>query len=158
MKDSTQQPNDKHSVVKPEKSEELHQADHDHDGLTPLGPQLMPKMPMKGAGNLRRAAVLQMQRQQGNGFVQRYLANRGGDSVQRLPDIQTQDEDHSGTSTEISDGSASVKTQGGIVKASGSIIELDAPMIRTSGIIRAGSIVVDSVVASSYTPGAGNIM
>ncbi len=158
MKDSTHRPNDKHSVVKPEKSEELQQADHDHDGLTPLSPQLMPKMPMKGAGNLRRAAVLQMQRQQGNGFVQRFLVNRGGDSVQRLPDIQTQEEDTSGTSTEISDGSASVKTQGGIVKASGSIIELDAPMISTSGVIRAGSIVVDSVVASSYTPGAGNIM
>ena len=60
MKDSTYHPNDKQSVVKPEKPEELQQANSDHDALTPNSPQLMPKMPKKGAGNFRRSAALQM--------------------------------------------------------------------------------------------------
>jgi hypothetical protein len=35
-------------------------------------------------------------------------------------------------------------------------IELNAPMVEAPGIIRAQTVVADSIVASSYTPGAGN--
>ncbi len=35
-------------------------------------------------------------------------------------------------------------------------IGLNAPMVEAPGIIRANTVIADSIVASSYTPGAGN--
>jgi hypothetical protein len=55
------------------------------------------------------------------------------------------------------DGGNPVSSSGGTTTISGSQINLEAAMTSTSGIIRAGTIVADSVVASSYTPGAGNV-
>ena len=37
------------------------------------------------------------------------------------------------------------------------MINLDTPMTQTGGVIRAGTIIADSVVATSYSPGAGNV-
>ena len=46
---------------------------------------------------------------------------------------------------------------GGVAINSNGPITLNAPIVTASGIIQTPTIVADSVVASSYTPGAGNI-
>ena len=40
---------------------------------------------------------------------------------------------------------------------SGAAINLPAPMVSADGVLRVSTIIADSVVASSYTPGAGNL-
>ncbi len=50
-----------------------------------------------------------------------------------------------------------VTSDGGTTTITGSTINLEAAMTQTDGVIRAGTIIADSVVASSYTPGAGNM-
>jgi hypothetical protein len=97
-----------------------------------------------------------MQQRQGNGFVQRYLAKRGREGVQRLPDIQAQEEEQA-RSTSIGDGSAKVSAAGGTVEADGSMIKLNAPTVEAGSTLRTGTLVADTIIASNYTPGAGNI-
>ena len=157
MKDTSQSSKEKQSVVKPEKPEEIQQTELDNVSVPAFNPQVLPKMAQRGAGNLRRAAVLQMQRRQGNSFVQRFMAKRTSEDVQRIPEVRSQDEEQSAPSTAIGDGSASVKAQGGTVKASASMVELNSPMVKTDGVLQADTIIANSVVAASYTPGAGNI-
>jgi hypothetical protein len=50
-----------------------------------------------------------------------------------------------------------VHVSGAIVRIAAGMIELQAPMVKCDGVIQGGTLVVDSVVASSYTPGAGNV-
>ena len=95
-----------------------------------------------------RSAVLETQRQLGNAFVQRELQREDASqpaAAQAGP-------------TSLGDGSASVTAAGGVVKVQGSMVELDAGMVRVGGVLQADTIVADSVVASNYTPGAGNVM
>ena len=112
----------------------------------------------------RRSDVLEMQRKLGNAFVQRQLT--GGHAINRRPapdPLQREGEAEPaaaapGGPTSIGDGPTSVSAAGGVVKADGAIIELNAGMVRSAGVIQADTIIADSVVASSYTPGAGNVM
>jgi hypothetical protein len=157
MKNPAHHSDKNQSAVKSKRPEEAQQAVPGRDSTPTLNPQLLPKLPQQGAGHIRRAAVLQMQRRQGNGFVQRYLARRGGEGVQRLPEIQAQ-EDQQGSPTSIGDGSAKVSAAGGIVEADGAMIKLNAPVVETGGILRTSTLIADNIVASNYTPGAGNVM
>jgi hypothetical protein len=50
-----------------------------------------------------------------------------------------------------------VTSSGGATTVSGSTIRLDAPLTSTDGVIRASTLIADNVVASTYTPGAGNV-
>jgi hypothetical protein len=101
-----------------------------------------------GTRQLRQAAVLQMQRTHGNSFVMRQIED--GQAAQ-APAAD------SGTPTKISDGASTVETAGGVVNISGGVVNINSAMTQTSGVLRASTIMADSVVASSYTPGAGNI-
>jgi len=103
-----------------------------------------------GTSSLRQAAVLQMQRTHGNAHVMRQLQ----------PSIQRQEEE-GGTATEgpsaISGPGGSVEVGGGGVEISGGIVKMHSGMVEADGVVKASTIIADSVVASSYTPGAGNI-
>ena len=69
------------------------------------------------------------------------------------------------TGTKIMVGSASISiaTQAGSIRIDGGTITIDAAQIRlespmvTARILRCDTLIADMVVASSYTPGAGNI-
>jgi len=37
-------------------------------------------------------------------------------------------------------------------------INLNAPMVQANGVLRASTIIADTVIGSNYTPGAGNLM
>ena len=156
MKNPTHRSDENQSAVKSKRPEDAQQAVPEHDSAPALNPQLLPKLLQQGAGYFRRAAVLQMQQRQGNGFVQRYLAKRGGEGVQRLPEIQAQEEQQ-GSPTTIGDGSAKVSAVGGIVEADGAMIKLNAPVVEAGSVLRTSTLIADNIVASSYTPGAGNI-
>lgn len=102
-----------------------------------------------GAKTSRQAQVLQLQRQRGNAYVRRML------------DVQRQDEGapaDAAAPAKISSGGAEVTVEGGVAKISAPMLTVDAAMANFSGIIRSNTLQTDSVIASSYTPGAGNLM
>ncbi len=120
-----------------------------YEALPPLthGLHQLPTGP--GTAQLRQAAVLQMQRTRGNAYVMRQLED-GQQAQAPAPAAE------GGTPTKISDGVSTVETAGG-ANISGPVLTINAPMTQSSGIIRATTIMADSVIASSYTPGAGNV-
>lgn len=101
-----------------------------------------------GTKRLRQAAVLQMQKTHGNAHVMRQVTWGEHEEAQA---------EEGGSSTSIGDGGSSVTAEGGTVNIEGAAVNIDAAMTQTSGIFQAGTIIADSVIASSYTPGAGNI-
>jgi hypothetical protein len=50
-----------------------------------------------------------------------------------------------------------VTSDGSTTTVSGGVINLQAPLTQTDGVIRAGTIIAENVVGSNYTPGAGNV-
>jgi hypothetical protein len=103
----------------------------------------------KGSGIADRGAVLETQRQLGNAYVQRQLSKREGGRSTKPDRIQRAPADESARPTSIGDGSASVTAENGQ-------IELEAGMTRAS-VLQADTLIADSVVATNYTPGAGNV-
>ena len=99
----------------------------------------------------RRQAILQLQRSRGNNFVMR----------QAMPTAMRQ-EDHApaeaAAPSEISSGGNRVSTEGGVTIESGGLVRINSAITQTSGILQAGTIIADNVIASNYTPGAGNVM
>lgn len=53
--------------------------------------------------------------------------------------------------------SGEVKVQAGSVKVSAGMVDVDAGMAKFSGVVKCATLIADSVVGTSYTPGAGNI-
>ncbi len=52
---------------------------------------------------------------------------------------------------------ARVVVHAAVVEVSASLLDVEAAVARFSGVVQADSVVTNSVIASSYTPGAGNI-
>ena len=109
---------------------------------------MISRMPGNGGTQLRRSAISQMQRTQGNGFVQRFLADN---QIQRDPDDQQQ-----GAITHIGANGANLEANGAI-KAQAPMIEFEAGMFKVNGALQADTVIATNVVGSNYTPGAGNI-
>jgi len=53
---------------------------------------------------------------------------------------------------------AKVKVSAAVVEIDAGQVEVNAGMARFSGVVQCDTLVTNSVVASSYTPGAGNVM
>ncbi len=53
--------------------------------------------------------------------------------------------------------SANVTVNGSMVKISAGMVTVDAGMSRFSGVVQADTVITNSVISASYTPGAGNI-
>lgn len=104
--------------------------------------------------SLRHQAILQLQKSHGNAFVMRHV----------MPQLQRQEEQQtpagaagSGENQEISNGSSVVRVNPGSVEISGGTVKVDAAMTNVNGVLKTSTLMADSVIASSYTPGAGNI-
>ena len=52
---------------------------------------------------------------------------------------------------------ARVEIDASQLKISAGMVEVDAGMARFSGVVQSDTLIANSVVAASYTPGAGNI-
>jgi hypothetical protein len=107
------------------------------------------------------AGLLHLQRTAGNAAVSALVAP----SVQRVVALDEVSADVTAAPEAGTPGGAAsageapvnpVTSDGASTTITGATITLDAAMTQTGGIIRAGTIIADSVVASSYTPGAGN--
>ncbi len=62
------------------------------------------------------------------------------------------------TSSEVSiNSSVKVSIQASMVNISASMVQVDAGMSKFSGVVQADTVIANSVVGASYTPGAGNI-
>jgi hypothetical protein len=111
--------------------------------------------------------LLHLQRSAGNAAVASLVA--GAPGVQR----EAGDDDASAvTGTTAPTGGATtpagssagtgpggpVTSDGANTTITGAHISLDAAMTEASGVLRADTIIADNVIASSYTPGAGNVM
>src|SRR5690606_35097384 len=123
----------------------------------------------------RQAAVVQLQRTHGNAFVQRMLNGQSANTLQRLDDFGMESFDWSNTgentadntgalnpdmpsgqSESIGGGGSSVSAGGAGVNISGPSVSINSPMTQADGVIRASTIIADSVIASTYSPGTGN--
>ena len=51
-----------------------------------------------------------------------------------------------------------VTSDGASTTISGAVVNIDAPMTTTQGVLQADTLVAQNVIASTYTPGAGNVM
>jgi uncharacterized protein involved in type VI secretion and phage assembly len=71
--------------------------------------------------------------------------------------------DANGNSVKLDSGgvtvtaSATVTIQAAQVKVSAGMVSVDAGMSKFSGVVHADTVITNSVISSSYTPGAGNI-
>ena len=104
------------------------------------------------------AGLLALQRSAGNAAVTSLVGDRP--PVQRaveIDELTTRVGTAPGGGPEASEAVNPVTSSGGTTTISGAQINLDSAMTSTAGVIRAGTIVADNVVASSYTPGAGNV-
>ncbi len=69
-----------------------------------------------------------------------------------------------GTKVMVGASNINIATQAGSIRIEGATITIDAAQIRleaplvTARILRCDTLIAESVVATSYTPGAGNIM
>jgi uncharacterized protein involved in type VI secretion and phage assembly len=72
-------------------------------------------------------------------------------------------EDSNGNSIELGLDSIKIAASGGVeviastVKVAAGKMEIDAGMARFSGVVQCDTLVANSVIASSYSPGAGNV-
>ena len=130
------------------------------------GPQLSRLPAGRGTRGLRQQALIQAQRQHGNQFVQRMdiggLIGGASSSIGGAAAGAGASAPSGGGSaaapTAITDGTATVSASGGVVNIEASMINLNAPVVRADGILQTDTIIANTVVGSSYTPGAGNIM
>jgi hypothetical protein len=52
---------------------------------------------------------------------------------------------------------AKVQVDASLVKVSAGMVEVDAGMSKFSGVVQCDTLITNSVVSASYTPGAGNV-
>jgi uncharacterized protein (DUF2345 family) len=57
----------------------------------------------------------------------------------------------------VIEGAGKVTVNASQLKLSAGMIEVDAGMAKFSGVVQCDTLIASSVVAASYTPGAGNI-
>jgi hypothetical protein len=72
-------------------------------------------------------------------------------------------EDANGNSIHLENGKVTVSSparlvvQAAEIEINGSLIEVNAATLRCSGVVQADTVIANTVVAASYTPGAGNV-
>jgi hypothetical protein len=143
-----------------------HQDDRIWGATTRRAPDAVMDPAISGPGDPRLVhgspgpGLLHLQRTAGNAAVRSLVAP----AVQRvvgIDELTSEVAPDAGAGAEAAAGPAAdagpVTSAGGTTTVSGTAIRLEAPMTSTDGVIRASTIIADSVVASNYTPGAGNV-
>ena len=122
--------------------------------LAGVAPSQAAQLPGRASQALRQSAVLQMQRLHGNNFVQRnpWFEPMSGDAATAAPG-----ETAAAAPSQIEGPGASVSVANGVAEVNAPMVTVNAPMVRVSGILQSDTLITNSVISSSYTPGAGNI-
>lgn len=131
----------------------MHQHHHHDHEATPDTPTVA-RREERGTGP---QGLLQLQQAAGNRATQAVIA-RQATQVQRSG--PTDHAEHEGATNATLIGGANATVQGGAntTIAAGGTLNLNAPMIQASGVLRVPTLLADNVVAASYSPGAGNVM
>jgi uncharacterized protein (DUF2345 family) len=72
-------------------------------------------------------------------------------------------EDSSGNSIKLENGKVTVSSPGklvlkaAMVEINGGQVTLNSAMVQCSGVLKADTVIANTVAASTYTPGAGNV-
>ena len=133
--------------------------DRDHAARVQARPEQARKA--SSQGGITSVAVLRhLQRTAGNAAVHRMLQRQ---TVQRDPadTSSTTAAPAAGSTTVQADeivSSGTLKLNAAQVEINGGLVTLNAGLARASGVLQSDTLVTNSVVASSYTPGAGNVM
>jgi hypothetical protein len=119
-----------------------------------------PGDPRLAHGGGATSDLMHLQRTVGNAAVSSLVAP----AVQRAVEIDEMSSDissvagaGSGPAAPAAAPGGPVTSDGGTTTISGPSITLDAAMTRANGVLHADVIEADTVIASSYTPGAGNL-
>ena len=152
-----------------------HEAEHAgrRPDAAPAGPiDALPAA--REARSLRQAAVLHMQRHRGNAFVQRQMDQAPEEEIpadQGPTESEPATQSDAGVQTpgtsagnQIGGDGSSVRAEGGGVTIDGGqltvstgMVNLNSAGVTTSGVLRTPTLVADTVVATAYTPGVGNL-
>ncbi len=106
------------------------------------------------------AGLMHLQRTVGNAAVSALVApplQRRVEIDEMSSDVAGAPDTAAGPAGPAPAASGAVTSDGGGTTIAGPIITLDAAMTRANGVLHADTIVADTVVAASYTPGAGNL-
>jgi hypothetical protein len=88
------------------------------------------------------------------GGVSGELTDSGGGRIELRIGGTTVTQDNQGVTVNTS---MNVTVQATQVEVSASMVTVNAAMSRFSGVVQADTVITNSVVSASYTPGAGNI-
>lgn len=92
-----------------------------------------------------------------DGAVKIELTTPGGHEL-RLNDVGDVELKHSnGCVIKLTMGGQITITANSTVDVTAAVINLKAPMVKADGVIKCSTLITNSVVSSSYTPGAGNV-
>ena len=139
---------------------------HDHEvadvaaRLRPVTPTRRPTTESGPVALAGRAAspssLLRLQRLAGNVAVQRVV---GGDEVTTSvePAAAAAPAPAAAAPAAAAPGANTLGDGTGPVSINGPTVGIHAPMVQADGVLQASTIIADSVVASSYSPGAGNV-
>ena len=103
------------------------------------------------------ASLLHLQRAAGNAAVQHLVQREETPPGDAAPPTTSPGPGPAGGGAVTGDGSGPTTINGALVDVNAGAVNLHAPVVTADGVIRASTIIADNVVASSYTPGAGNI-
>ncbi len=156
-----------HKPIRQQEERQHNQAPGSGGAVAQLQPGLM-GLPMgQGTRPQRQASVLQLQRQHGNSAVMRMLQAQHGGAVQREDGegmVDPAAAPAAAAPTEINAGGNLVRVTDGGVEITGASVAINAATLtantafsRFNGVLQTDTLVANSVVGSSYTPGAGNI-
>jgi hypothetical protein len=107
------------------------------------------------ADSATRARIIQrLQQERGNAYVQRLMSAA---SASRNPPagVQRQEGEAPGPGGGGAGGPATL--EGVTVDITGGIVTVHAPVTRVNGLLMADTVMTNTVIASTYSPGAGNV-
>ncbi|WP_102106911.1 hypothetical protein [Oceaniglobus roseus] len=80
-------------------------------------------------------------------------------ALESVVQVQGQDVVIAATGSVLVSAATSVEvTAGAVIRASAALSEVSTGMFKVSGAVQCDTLIANSVVAASYTPGAGNVM
>jgi len=146
--------------LQPDKDQTSLAPDVDFSGLQSPAGQVAGLPHHSTTNALRQKAILQLQRTHGNAFVQRHITP----TVQRIDEEAAEsggssgEQEIGGAGSTVRAGAGAVDIEGPMVNINAGSTNINSAMTNMSGVLRVETLIADSVISSSYSPGAGNIM
>jgi hypothetical protein len=162
-----QEENQRQKPIRHQEERQHHQSPGALGAMAQLQPGLTGIPLGRGTRPQRQAHLLQLQRQHGNSAVMRLLQREEGGTgaaAPAAPIAEPAAEPSAAAPTEINAGGNLVRVTDSGVEITGASVSINAASLnantafsRFSGVLQTDTMIANSVVGNSYTPGAGNI-